>query len=259
MSVFRIEKNKNYTVMSNYHLRDRNLSYKAKGMLSFMLSLPDDWDYSMDGLCAISKESRDGIRSIIRELEEYHYVKIEKVRGAKGYFYYNYFIYEIPHFEEHEHDENNPDMENPYLDSPSVESTTQINTNKINTNKKIDKDDKTKISSFFIPEEHNILTLELINRGFIKEDDIQIFYYDSLFEQLLQDGNSYKNLIKIIHYIVPRVIKRDFKDEDGNIIENKFGYFKNAIISNINKLNMNIEDLWSEEELENLYNSSMER
>lgn len=59
----------------------------------------------------------------------------------------------------------------------------------------------------FIPEEHNILTLELINRGFIKEDDIQIFYYDSLFEQLLQDGNSYKDLIKIIHYIVPRVIK----------------------------------------------------
>ena len=96
----------------------------------------------MDGLCAISKESRDGIRSIIRELEEYHYVKIEKVRGAKGYFYYNYFIYEIPHFEEHEHDENNPDMENPYLDSPSVESTTQINTNKINTNKKIDKEFK---------------------------------------------------------------------------------------------------------------------
>lgn len=99
------------------------------------------------------------------------------------------------------------------------------------------------MSSFFIPEEHNILTLELIDRGFIKDDDIQIFYYDSLFEQLLQDGNSYKDLIKIIHYIVPRVIKRNFKDEDGNIIENKFGYFKNAIISNINKLNMNIEDM----------------
>ena len=70
---------------------------------------------------------------------------------------------------------------------------------------------------------------------------------------------SYKDLIKIIHYIVSRVIKRNFKDEDGNIIENKFGYFKNAIISNINKLNMNIEDLWSDEELEDLYNSNMER
>lgn len=98
MSVFKIEKNKNYTIMSNYHLRDKNLSYKAKGLLSFMLSLPDNWDYSLAGLCSISKESRDGIRSILKELQEYHYVEIEKVRGNKGYFEYNYLIYEIPHF-----------------------------------------------------------------------------------------------------------------------------------------------------------------
>ena len=58
MSVFKIEKNNNYTVMSNYHLRDKNLSYKAKGLLSFMLSLPEDWDYSLAGLCSISKEGR---------------------------------------------------------------------------------------------------------------------------------------------------------------------------------------------------------
>ena len=70
MSVFKIEKTKDYTVMSNYHLRDRNLSYKAKGLLSFMLSLPEDWDYSLNGLVAISKESRDGIRSILKELQE---------------------------------------------------------------------------------------------------------------------------------------------------------------------------------------------
>ena len=98
MSVFKIEKNQNYTVMSNYHLRDRNLSYKAKGLLSFMLSLPENWDYSLAGLCSISKESRDGIRSILKELQEHHYVEIEKVRGDKGYFEYNYLIYEIPHF-----------------------------------------------------------------------------------------------------------------------------------------------------------------
>ena len=75
MSVFKIEKTKDYTVMSNYHLRDKNLSYKAKGLLSFMLSLPDDWDYSLAGLCAISKESRDGIRAILKELQ------VEKVDG----------------------------------------------------------------------------------------------------------------------------------------------------------------------------------
>ena len=150
-------------------------------------------------------------------------------------------------------------MENPHLDTPNVETTTQINTNIINTKKQIDKDDKTKISSFFVAEEHNRLTLELIERGYINEDDIQIFYYDKLFNQLLEEDNSYQDLIQIIHYIVPRVVKRNFKGEDGNVIENKFGYFKNAIISNINKLNMNIEDLWGEEELEDLYNSSMER
>ena len=238
MSVFKIEKNQNYTVMSNHHLRDRNLSYKAKGLLSFMLSLPDDWDYSLAGLCSISKESRDGIRSILKELQEHHYVEIEKVRGYKGYFEYNYLIYEVPHFISLENEQSNPDME----------ITTQINTNKQNTNKQIDKDDKTKISSFFVPEEHNKLTLELIERGYINEDDIQIFYYDKLFNQLLEEDNSYQDLIQIIHYIVPRIVKRKFKDENDNLIENKYGYFKNAIESNIRKLNTNIENLWGEDE-----------
>lgn len=239
MSVFKIEKTKDYTVMSNYHLRDKNLSYKAKGLLSFMLSLPDDWDYSLNGLCSISKESRDGIRSILRELQEHHYVEIEKVRGDKGYFEYNYLIYEMPHWICLENEKNNPDMEIPHLDIPNVENATQIN-----TNKQIEKDDKTKISSFFVAEEHNLLTLELIDRGYLTENDVQIFYYDNLFEQLLKEENSYKDLIQIIHYIVPRVINRNFKDEDGNVIVNKFGYFKNAIIDNINKLNKRNENLW---------------
>ena len=251
MSVFKIEKNSNYTVMSNYHLRDRDLSYKAKGLLSFMLSLPEDWDYSLAGLCSISKESKDGIRSILKELQEHRYLEIEKVRGEKGYFEYNYLIYEMPYSINLENQQNNPDMENPYLDIPSMEIPTQINTDIINTKEKIDKDDKTKISSFFVPEEHNILTLELIERGYINENDIQIFYYDKLFNQLLEENNTYQDLIQIIHYIVPRVVKRDFKDEDGNIIENKFGYFKNSIISNINRLNLDIDDLWGDDDLYN--------
>ena len=262
MSVFKIEKTKDYTVMSNYHLRDRKLSYKAKGLLSFMLSLPEDWDYSLAGLCAISKESRDGIRSILKELQEHHYVEIEKVRGDKGYFEYNYLIYEVPHFIEVETQLTNPDMENPHLDNPNVETTTQINTNIINTNiintkKQIDKDDKT-ISSFFMPEEHNILTLELVNRGYINETDTQIFYYDKLFEDLLSEGNSYKDLVQIIHYIISRVVNRKFRDDDENDINNKYGYFKNAIISNINKLNYEYEDLWGEDEYDWL-NDDLER
>ena len=78
MSVFKIEKSKNYTVMSNYHLRDKNLSYKAKGLLSFMLSLPEDWDYSINGLVSISKEEVKAIRNILQELQRYGYLVIEK-------------------------------------------------------------------------------------------------------------------------------------------------------------------------------------
>ncbi|MBO5348911.1 MAG: helix-turn-helix domain-containing protein [Clostridia bacterium] len=256
MSVFKIEKTKDFTVMSNYHLRDKNLSLKSKGLLSFMLSLPEDWDYSLMGLCAICKESRDAIRSTLKELQKYGYLQIEKVRGDKGYFEYNYLIYEKPNVEV-EKEINNPDMENPHLDNPSLEEQPQINTNKQNTKNKIDKDDKT-ISSFFIAEEHNILTLELIDRGYINETDTQIFYYDDLFKKLLEEDNSYKDLLQIIHYIIPRVKSRGFKDDDGNPIQNKFGYFKNSIISNINRLNYDYEELWGEDEYDWL-NDDLER
>lgn len=242
MAKFTIEKNKNYTIMSNYHLQDRNLSYKAKGLLSFMLSLPEDWDYSINGLVAISKEGVKAIKNILQELQKYGYLVIKKKQNEIGQFEYDYLIYEYPEYQKGD------------VDLREVEKDRQINTNIINTNKQIDKDDKTKISSFFIPEEHNILTLELIDRGYITENDTQIFYYDKLFNQLLDENNSYKDLIQIIHYIIPRVVSRKFKDEDGNFISNKFGYFKNAIISNINRLNLDIDDLWGEDDLENLYN-----
>lgn len=241
MSVFKIEKSRNYTVMSNYHLRDKNLSYKAKGLLSFMLSLPEDWDYSINGLVSISKEGVKAIRNILQELQRYGYLVIEKKQNEVGQFEYEYLIYE------------QPDTQKGDVDLGDVEKDIQINTNEINTNNKIDKDDKTKISSFFVAEEHNILTMELINRGYINENDIQIFYYDDLFKELLKD-NSYKDLVQIIHYIVPRVVNRQFKDEDGEFIKNKFGYFKNAIIGNINRLNVEIDDLWeNRDDLLDLY------
>ena len=83
---------------------------------------------------------------------------------------------------------------------------------------------KTKYHLFYA-EERNILILELINREFINETDTQIFYYDKLFEELLED-NSYKNLIQIVYYIVLRVVNRNFKDEDGNFIENNLVILK---------------------------------
>lgn len=110
MPVFRINKNSNYTVMSNFHLRDKNLSFKAKGMLSFMLSLPEDWDYSLSGLCSVSKEGIRAIRSIIQELEENKYLEIKKFKDEKGLFEYEYSIYEYPYV-------LNPDIRNGHLDT----------------------------------------------------------------------------------------------------------------------------------------------
>lgn len=97
MAVFRVEKNKNYTVMSNVHLRDSRLSLKAKGLLAMILSLPDDWKYSIEGLAAISKESRSSINSGLRELEAAGYLTRRQLRDEKGHMTNTeYTIYEEP-------------------------------------------------------------------------------------------------------------------------------------------------------------------
>lgn len=97
MAVFRVEKNANYTTMSNYHLRDKGLSLKAKGLLSFCLSLPDSWDYSVMGLVAVCKEGRDCVMSTLSELEETGYLRRSRARKADGTLgAAEYVIYEYP-------------------------------------------------------------------------------------------------------------------------------------------------------------------
>ena len=97
MSTFRVNKNVNYTVMSNHHLQDKRLSLKAKGLLSYMLSLPDDWDYSLKGLTIGCKDGLDSVRTAVLELEEHGYVRRQKVRNAKGQIIdYDYQVYESP-------------------------------------------------------------------------------------------------------------------------------------------------------------------
>ena len=233
MAVFKIEKNKNYTVMSNYHLRDKRMSLKAKGLLSFMLSLPLDWDYSLDGLEKICKEGKDSIRSALNELKLYGYLVIKKTKNEKGIFEYEYMIYEYPY------------SENPDMDYPDMENPTQINTNIQNTKKqndKEDREDKPK-SSFFDAGKHNRLTLELIDRKYITQDDIQLYFYDNLFDELLKE-NSYVDLIMVLHYILARVKWNKYKDEYGNDIENKYGYLKESIYNNLEIINAEYEELW---------------
>ena len=97
MAVFRVEKNSGYTVMSNHHLRNRALSLKAKGLLSQMLSLPEDWDYTLQGLARINRESIDAIRQAIRELEQTGYIQRSRERDEKGRLRgADYVIFELP-------------------------------------------------------------------------------------------------------------------------------------------------------------------
>ena len=96
-TVFRVEKNANYTVMANYHLKDRRLSYKAKGLLSEMLSLPPDWDYTLSGLAVISTDGLDSVRTAVRELERYGYLVRFQLRDDLGRMSVNeYVVYESP-------------------------------------------------------------------------------------------------------------------------------------------------------------------
>lgn len=123
MAVIRVNKNKNYTIMSNYHFKDKNMSLKAKGLLSMMLSLPDNWNYSVEGLVAISKESKTVIQSTLKELEDLKYLKRTRVQNSKGQFEYIYDIYE------------KPQTENPYMDNMPLLNTKELNTNNINNKK----------------------------------------------------------------------------------------------------------------------------
>ena len=143
MSVFRVEKAKGYTVMSNHHLRNHALSLKAKGLLSQMLLLPDDWDYTLKGLAQINKESIDAIREAVRELERAGYIKRSRERDARGCLRGTvYTIYEQPHAEPtpEEPAQEKPTLEKPMLDLPTLENPTQLNTESTKKRKRQSKD-----------------------------------------------------------------------------------------------------------------------
>lgn len=133
MSVFRVEKTKGYTVMSNHHLRNHALSLKAKGLLSQMLSLPEDWDYTLQGLAQINKESIDAIREAVRELERAGYIKRSRERDERGCLRGTvYTIYEQPHA--------GPTSEEPAQALPTLENPTQLITKDTKKRKRRSKD-----------------------------------------------------------------------------------------------------------------------
>ena len=136
MAVFRVERNAGYTVMSNHHLRNKNLTLKAKGLLSQMLSLPEDWDFTLAGLSYINREKIDAIREAIRELEKAGYIVRSRERDEKGRLRgADYVIYEQPQQPTSDLPTlENPTLDNPTLEKPTLENPTQINKDILNTN-----------------------------------------------------------------------------------------------------------------------------
>ena len=151
MAVFRIEKTRDYTVMSNHHLRDRALSLKAKGLLSLMLSLPEEWDYTTKGLARICKDGVDSICAGVRELEEHGYVIRQRVRNPNGQLgAIEYTILEQPRPPEpkpEKPERENPVLDNPEQASPVLEEPEQENPAQLNTNRSSKEKPKKDLSS----------------------------------------------------------------------------------------------------------------
>ena len=194
MAVFRVEKNKGYTVMSNHHLRNKELSLKAKGLLSQMLSLPEDWDYTLAGLSLINRESIDAIRTAVWELEKAGYITRRQGRDEKGKMTaIEYTIYEQPQPPALDC----PVLENPTADNPILENPTADNPtseNPMQLNKDIQKTDlsKKEKSNTDLSSNHSIPILSP-NPSPLREETADAY---SVYEEIIKDNIEYEHFIK---------------------------------------------------------------
>ena len=203
MAVFRVEKNKGYTVMSNHHLRNKELTLKAKGLLSQMLSLPENWDYTLAGLSHINKESIDAIRTAVLELEKAGYIERAQGRDEKGKMTaITYTIYEQPISPVLDQPVlENPTSDKPILEKPKADNPTSENPMQLN--KDIQKTDLSK--------------KEEINKDGLNTDSIPILSPDpsplseqdplpekkgaeqkdtyKIYEEIIKDNIEYEHLI----------------------------------------------------------------
>jgi hypothetical protein len=216
MAVFRVNKTENYTVMSNQHLRDKNLSFKAKGLLSMMLSLPDDWDYSLQGLVAISKENETAVKSTLAELKEYGYLEVIKKfpdSTDTGRIEYEYLVYE-----KSKQEGEKQGLEILPLEIQPLENQVQLNTNILNTKKQNTKRERPtleEIQDYIIEKELNV-------------DAKKFFDYFETGNWIDSKGNKVKNwkqkLLTWNNHIKQEVSN---KFHDGDIVIDNARYYDN--------------------------------
>ena len=201
MAVFRVEKNRGYTVMSNHHLRNKELTLKAKGLLSQMLSLPENWDYTLAGLSHINKESIDAIRTAVLELEKAGYIKRSQGRDEKGKMTaITYTIYEQPQSPvlnypvSEKPTSDKPILEKPKADNPTSENPMQLNKDiqKTDLSKKeeINKDGLNTDSIPILSPDPSPLEKPLPEKKGTDEKDAYKIY-----EEIIKDNIEYEHLI----------------------------------------------------------------
>lgn len=208
MAVCRVEKNKNYTTMSNFHLRDKNLSNKSRGLLSTMLSLPENWDYTTRGLAAICKDGVDGITAQLKELEQRGYLVRHRIRDSNGRITdMEYVIYEEP--QPVSPDTEKPDMVIPDMDEPCLGTPAQRN-----IDKRITKESNTELSSIYsIPSDEfrpSMLAALDTKRKEAEYKDIERYRYlimDNIEYEILLENNPYDRemLEEILELLVDTV------------------------------------------------------
>jgi hypothetical protein len=181
MAVIRVNKTADYTVISNTHFKEKGMSLKAKGLLSMMLSLPDDWDYSIAGLVTLSKDGKDSVVNALTELEEFGYLKRTRLTNEKGQFAgYDYDIYE------------KPQQGKPYAEKPHSEKPPQLNTNKSSTKKLSTKEKK--------KERKNTSYDEILST--IADDSLRELYLEYIkMRKLIKSPMTDRALTMLIHKV----------------------------------------------------------
>ena len=209
MAVFRVERTNNYTVMSNYHLRDKSLSLKAKGLLSLMLSLPETWDYTLSGLARISLEGKDAIRAAVVELEKAGYIQRGQTTDKAGKFSGNeYIIREYPTARAPSSEEplsENPTTDKPATDSTQTEYTSPVFPTQINIDKKIT--DSSNKESFPFPSSPPAPAEEPKEAKGRKRERKQAVSQDEMdtYRELIRENIGYDDFVREYPYDVPQL------------------------------------------------------
>lgn len=235
MPILRKEKNNKFTTVNNFFIDDTRLKLEGKGFLLFMLSKPDDWKFNFTNFKKSLGIGDKAIRTIIKMLEDLKYLKRERIQDKNGHYEWNYFVYEEPYDMELKRYNLPYAPEGQMVEGDVVRGNIYINTELSN-----DKYDKTQDEDEIEKKEkenHTVFTNELIKLKYIDEaDTYDAISFDRLFLKYLNEGYDSNKLFIAINYIASLVVNREFKDDDGEIIKNKVGYFKNAIEANFEKL-----------------------